>query len=466
MSTITFSGLASGIDSESLIKATSEATRIAKVNPKEEKVTQMESENSSLEELKTMLNDLKDIVDGFSSINGGAVAKSGTSSDETVVAASASKMASRGSYVVEVEQLARNSSFAFISDNPYTDVTDKINSNITEPQTVSMTIGSPSVLETISVEVTNSTTLSDFVNKFNEQSDYAVASLVNKGTPASPDYVVMVVAENSGSEKGIASVTIPDDLKTGGVWDTGCVMIEGKDALLNVNGVDLVRSSNTINDVISGVTFTLNSIGSAFITVDTDKETTEANLQEFVDLYNDIIEYITKNDKVERDESGDEVSNTYGSLAKTNVDENLMSSLRTDISSAKIAAGKAVRIMADLGITTKQDGTLNFDTDVLAEALENNADDANEVTKALGDKMGLTSGTINIYIRFNGLIDLSINNNKTEISDLNERISRAEEIIAQKEEAMRRRFARLESTMSNLQSTQTSLTSMLSYGTK
>ena len=91
MSTITFSGLASGIDSESLIKATSEASRVAKVTPKEEKVTQMESENSTLEELKTMLNDLKDIVDGFSSLNGGAVAKSASSSDETVVAATARK---------------------------------------------------------------------------------------------------------------------------------------------------------------------------------------------------------------------------------------------------------------------------------------------------------------------------------------------------------------------------------------
>lgn len=465
MATVTFSGMVSGIDTESLINATSDATRAAKVTPKEEKISEMKSENSALEELKEMLNNLKTVVDGFSTLNGGAVARSATSTDETVVAASANKYGKKGSYNVEVSSLAKNSSYTLISDTPYTSPTAKINDTITDTQTVDFTIGSPTPLETVSIDVTASTTLADFVSEFNSKSDHATASLINRGTNSNPDYVVMVVSNSSGSENGIATVNIPEELKAGGggsrVWDTGCVSVAGSDAVFSINGVDVTRKSNTINDVIDGLTFSLSSIGTATVTVDTDKEQTVANLKEFVDLYNEIVEYISKNDEVTREENGSEVRNIYGSLAKTNTDENLLSALRSDISTAKATAENSIRIFADLGITTERDGTLAFKSETLEAALDQDANAVNEITISLGDSMGLTGGTIYSYTRLNGMIDVSINSNNTQISDLNDRIARAEELILKTEENMRARFARLEATMSELQSTSSSLTSLL-----
>jgi flagellar capping protein FliD len=78
------------------------------------------------------------------------------------------------------------------------------------------------------------------------------------------------------------------------------------------------------------------------------------------------------------------------------------------------------------------------------------------------DAAATTGGTIDLYTRFNGLLDLTVNNNKDAISDLNSRIQEVERQIARQEEALKARYARLEGLMSKLQQQQSSLTSALS----
>jgi flagellar capping protein FliD len=80
---------------------------------------------------------------------------------------------------------------------------------------------------------------------------------------------------------------------------------------------------------------------------------------------------------------------------------------------------------------------------------------------SFADTTSLTGGTIDIYTRFNGLIDVTVNGNKTLITDLNARIAEAERQIAKQAEDMKARFARLESLMGRLQQQQQSLTSAL-----
>ena len=103
MPLINFAGLASGIDSEALIEAITDATRQTRVEPNETKIGELEDENDAIEELKTMLTELKDITEGFTSLSGGVVAKQASSSDETVLTASASNTALDGTYTNEAE---------------------------------------------------------------------------------------------------------------------------------------------------------------------------------------------------------------------------------------------------------------------------------------------------------------------------------------------------------------------------
>ena len=118
-------------------------------------------------------------------------------------------------------------------------------------------------------------------------------------------------------------------------------------------------------------------------------------------------------------------------------------------------------ILADMGITTERDGTLKFDSTKLQEAISKEPSSVGALLNSLADTTATTGGTIDQYTRFNGLLGVTIDANKTTITDLNQRIADAEKQIAQQAENMKARYARLESLMSKLQSQQSSLTSAL-----
>ncbi|MCB0310665.1 MAG: flagellar filament capping protein FliD, partial [Bdellovibrionales bacterium] len=202
--------------------------------------------------------------------------------------------------------------------------------------------------------------------------------------------------------------------------------------------------------------------GSATVTVSDDTAATAAVVQEFVDKYNEIVAFINSGNLVTRQEEGDEVDNIFSPLAKTSVDDGILSQIRSNFSASSYSSGDAVRIFADLGITTERDGTLLFDQEEFEDALSDEPESVRNILQNFGDVAGVTGGTIDQYTRFNGLIDIVVNGNKDLISDLNDQIARAEASILREEETLRQRFARLEGLIGQLQNQQAALSSALS----
>jgi len=120
-----------------------------------------------------------------------------------------------------------------------------------------------------------------------------------------------------------------------------------------------------------------------------------------------------------------------------------------------------VRVFADLGITTERDGSLKFDSTKLQTAISAEVSSVSEIFSAFADATATTSGLINQYTQYNGLLDTAYNANKTSIDDLNQRIEEAEKQLDRQAEQLKARYARLESTMGRLQSQQSSLTAAL-----
>lgn len=468
---INFSGLASGIDSEALIDATVEARRLQKVVPHEESIAEIEDENTALEDVQTMLTELKDIVYGFTTLAGGVVEKEATSSNEAVLTASASNTASDGTYEITVNQLAENETFSFADS--ITDTGDEIETAALGPYTYDFTVGTDAVSIDVSGDgAGGGMTYAEFVDEFNNQTDLATASFVNTGTAASPDYRLVIISHNVGTEKGAVSLSVTGGNPSTGNLNPATVQEDdAQDAQLTINGIagTFTRSSNSISDIIQGVTFNLVDTDTNTITVKVgnDPTSTKANVQSFVDKYNEIVEYLYENNLVVSEQEGDEITNVFGPLAATKVDEGLLSALRSAMSSSSYENGTEVRIFADMGITTDRDGTLLLDgstwtgAPTFEEALEAEPESVKEIFQAFADKVALTSGTIEQYTRFGGLIDNVTNGNDTLIKDLNDRIARAEASIAKEEQMLRARFARLEGTISQMQSQQSALTSAL-----
>jgi flagellar hook-associated protein 2 len=464
MATMTFSGLASGIDTASLIEATIAQKRAVRIKPLETKISQYQETNSAYTELKKLLQNLKDSADKFRTIKGSGVAMEVYSSDETVLTATIGGSATAGNYEIIAQQLARNGNFSFASSGrTYTSLDAAINPDISSggsvaDRSVNFTIGSGASAENINIEVTGSTTLAHFVSEFNSQSESATASIINKGTTSNPNYVVMVSSKNEGMEKGSITVTVGAAILNSGEGAfNDNTASEAQDAVFSLSGIGgtITRQSNTINDVIAGVSFKLQQQGSSTISIGIDNDTTTEYLQDLIDSYNEIVEYITENDRVSEEDN----SIVYGSLSKTSLDENILSTLRSALST--LSGSGSIHILADLGITTKRDGTLAFDKDLFVDAIEKDGSGVATILQNMGDTLANTGGIIDRFTSFNGLLDSAVNSNLSSITRFNERISVLEGQLSREEQSLTNRFAQLEALLGNLQQQQTSLSALL-----
>lgn len=465
MPAVTFSGIASGIDGEAIIKALLDARRVALI-PSENKLFFNQSETTALEEVNTKLLALRDALKEFSTISGGAISRVASSSNEDAIEAVAGTNANLSSTTVTVQNLARAATISF--NDRFTAFDTPLAPNLAAPAMIDLTFGTGSTTETISVEVTAETTLADLAGKINEEGeDKVIASIVNLSTSSTPSYALMLNGVQSGLEKGTLSVNVAQEIQDQGIF-AGATTLQAQDAKFTIDGLgDVTRATNTVSDLIPGVTLTLKqaNAGPVTISVSDDPEKTAERVASVVTAMNDLITYAKENGKIEikQDEETGSSKNTYGPLAKSNVDNLALSAIRTAVQSLSLdQANSSVQIFADLGIkTNKDDGTYDFDAKRFKEALAEDPAGAHQLLTSFSDLLTKTGGTIDEFTKFQGHIDSALDANTTENESLNDYIDRVERSITSEEERLKRTFARLESTIGQLNSQATALTSII-----
>ncbi|MGI6680576.1 MAG: flagellar filament capping protein FliD [Bdellovibrionota bacterium] len=459
---VSFSGIASGIDTDALIDVAISSKRALRVEPLQDKISETEDESSAIQTLKDKLLDLKNKLSKYNSLSGGAIKKGAISSDETIISAIASNISNQGSYDIQVSSLAKRGLFTF--GTRYSSQHDKVAPDATEVQEISISIGLGDNKKSYTLEIDSDTTLSDLVDKINASNIGCEAVCVNVGTSEVPSYTVMLSALNEGKTKGFVDIsTSSTDTDIIALVDNG-TLSQAQNAIFSISGLasDIERDTNTISDTIPGVTFALQSVGSATISISNDLDSTQANVQEIVDVLNDIFKFVSDNNKVERREEGENVENIFSPLSKTKVDNNAVQSIKAALVATKESEGTQVRIFADFGITTNsRDGTLNFDIEKFSEAFSKEPSSIDSLLTKFSDTLSATGGTIDQYTRFSGLLDVVVNNNANQISDYNDRIAKYEAMLVREENNLRAMYSRFESLMSKLQSSSNSLMSML-----
>ena len=206
--------------------------------------------------------------------------------------------------------------------------------DITSDQSLTLSVGDKSV----DIKVGASTTLEDIINQINDGAGDAIkASIVNTG--GENGYKMILQSKESGEKNQIkfsVAGNDPDALKgakdvleklgfkaketaiqddkgtTTGydlVIDTADTSAGGKqlqkaqDAKFNFNGIDITRSSNSVDDLIVGVTFNLNNVDEknsttgalkeSVITIGKDTDAVVKSLKSMVTAYNDLISNIS-----------------------------------------------------------------------------------------------------------------------------------------------------------------------------
>lgn len=315
-------------------------------------------------------------------------AKNATSS-HSGISVSASNSATPAQYSVNVDNLAQAHSITsgLMSDKDQTGLGSG-----------SLTIKSGSKQATIEIDSSNNT-LQGIAKAINSAKVGVTASIVNTGN----GYQLVLSSENTGTANAI-EITVDDndgdDLDGNGLSQLAFnsqaknlnEVMAAEDAIFSVNGISVTRSSNTISDLIDGVTFTLSAETSspATIKIARDTEAVAGRVQEFVDKYNELQKII--NEVTVYNPGGDS-----GSLVGHSGVRTIQSQMRALLGAVIPGLENAsVRTLSEVGISTNaQTGLLEFNASKFQQALADHEDDV----VALFAEQGRTSDSQIEFVR-------------------------------------------------------------------
>lgn len=351
-----------------------------------------------------------------------------SSSNSTVLDASASGSATLGAHTITVTKLAAT----------------EIQAAATGYASSTTALGLTGTLDFSfgSVTVAATDTLTDIQGKINSASGNTVASatIVNDGS-ASP-YKLVIAARNSGTT---GSVAITDNLSTPFGF---AVTQPADDAVLTVDGISVTSHSNTISSVISGVSLNLKSLGSSTVGVSLDTSAVTAKIQTFVDTYNKLVQTM----KTMRQKGGKLESD--GTLLS------LQSNLRNVFNSAAAITGNDFKYLTQVGVSFQKDGTLLLNTSKLQTALSSNYDNVVSLfsDSTQGFAKRLDTITTSMLDPLNGLLASTTSSINSKISWLDKRMDQLNANLLGIEARYRRQFAQLDSFLGSMTNTSNYLT--------
>lgn len=454
MAGINFIGSYSGIDGTQIDKLM-EAERMPLVQMSNKK-TQIDSQRGAWKDINTRL---KSLFDKLKSLQSPSLyeTKKATSSDDKLFTANVNSSAVEGTYNIKVDQVATNSRY----------ITDKIDNEnlqnlIGEGKTFiikNADENGENVKNTFDIKVEKDDTLKDIARKINEKSikhkDESGKEVKGSGIKATIVDGRLVLEDSKTGER---EISILDKEGSEGFSELfkstnpKYGLQKGQQAKFSVNGIDVVKDSNTINDVIEGVVLNIKqkTDKTETITVGQDFEKIEKAVKDFVDQYNSTMNFI--NSKLD---AGDpEVVGSKGDLAGDGSLMRLQKSLRSLVT-AKMGSQTTIKDISELGVSTKdRHGDLVFDSSKLKAFMKDDPSavkefftNKSEDNKSTGYIERLNS-TIDQFISTkNGIIKTKNESFDRTLKDLNRQIETFNERMERKEKQYIKMFSALDVAM-------------------
>ena len=456
MGTISIGGLATGLDTNSIVTQLTALERDRSITPLQNeesaanaKQVALQTFNTKVAAFLTAVNQLKDPQ--------GVLIPQASSSDTSVLTVSAAAGALNGSTEITVNHLARPAIATAANGTATATATVA-----TGDGTFAFRIGSTGPVQVIPIDAT--TTLDGLANSINALGAGVDASVVNVGTTATPDFRLRLSSTQTGVAQGVNIVT---DDTTLGVSVTQTAL----DASFNVSGFSdpLSRDSNTVTGVIPGVTIQLASPGGP-VTVAVANDTTAITNQvsAVISAFNDIVNFVGGESTISQDTSTDLRTVSIGPLALDSTVRGVLDSLHSLISSPTPGTSDTYNVLAQLGITTQRDGTLAFDTGTFATELAAHGSDVaklfggSDTTPGVADKL---SDYVNAITQPGGLIDVHNTAIADQIRTLQDRVAAGQRNLDAFTANLNAQFVSLETLVSGLKSQSNFLTSAFGGGT-
>ena len=429
-------GLATGLDTKTMIAQLLQVERSAQIGPKRRKA-EADARSQAMNDLINLMKEVRTAAEEIDT-DSEAAAVTATSGDTDKFTVTGDGTALPGTYSLAIASLARAQKDMVTLG---TSLTDPI-----QEGTYTIQVDGESAVDFV-VDANNNT-LAGFISAVNSSESGVIASTIFDGT----NYTLVLTAEETGKAVSYSA-------RDGADWKdldgnkSGLTMYESHlDAAFTIDGIPITSDSNEITDAITGVTINLLET-TAFD--DNGMPTESINLE-------------VKADTVKTSDNVEKLTSAVGKIL-SNLKTNMSSSedragiLAFD-STARMLRGAIADALVDrqdgntgtynsltmIGIGQDRYGNLSFDKDEFAEALAKDKDGV----------MGLITGTDGLAERFKEMSDdytfsdgfLTIRKTmySDRSSDISKAISRMEDRVLSYEKRLKNQFAKLEQMVSGL----------------
>jgi flagellar hook-associated protein 2 len=456
MATLSSPGIGSGLDVNGIVTQLMALER-RPIQQLESASSRYQTQLSAFGKLQSAMTTLRDAARKLSEASNWSPSTV-VSAVPLAVSATSSGTTPPGSYSVSVSRLAAAQTLS--SSSTYGAATDTVGDGSLSIElgtwdagqtTFTAKAGATPVTVTIPPEAS---TLADIRDAINRAGAGVSASIVNDASGArlalrsttTGAANAFRISVSEGTTPGLSALAFDPPAGGSGMTQT----LAAANAEASINGVTVSSATNTLSDVLDGLTIKLGQVTTnpVEVTADRDTATIRKSITDFATAYNDLV-------KLSREQTRyDEATQNAGVLQGDRSAVGLLSQLRSLVGSNS-GASTAFSRLANVGLEPQSDGTLKVNDSRLDGALSR----IDELRTFFSrNEAGTTQDGFGVLLRDFGDGTLGADGVlTTRQSGLKERISRNTDSIAQLEDRLalvekrlRDRYTRLDSSMAQL----------------
>lgn len=432
MSTISSLGVGSGIDLENLVNALVRGQRA----PQDLQLNRRESRAKlELSALGTLRSAVSSLATATGALDGIRTPLRSQLNGPEVASVSLSDRAERATYQLRVIQLASAQSQA---SEPFIDADTPLGNGM-----LTVTFGD----RTVELDLSEGDwSLRDVRDAINSSDADVQAAVVRDGE----GFRLLLTSAQSGSA-GEMSFAVSGSLDTRLSSAELTETQTAQDAVFRINGLELTSSSNSVEDVIPGVTLnligtTLEEASSTNVSIEPDRGAVRQRVEALVTAYNKLVEETRKLGRFnpETQEAGPLLGNAVLRSVQSRISGVLSGTVDTELEA------NPFRSLLELGVRTGVDGLAQLDASAFNEAI---AQDEGAVEAVLSGFGASFAETLRSFSGSDGII----NGRTTALNQQVRRVTQQREALDQRmsqvEDRLRAQFTALDSLVTQFQNT-------------
>ena len=443
--TIQFGGLATGLDTSSIIDQLMELER-RPLSLLEKDKTWLNSRLQAFTELDTKLKSFADSITNLGDANTLLQRSIRQSSDALLTARVDSNAQAGASYQVEVVSLAQVQKSVSAGVASKTDAVFGVG-------TMSLTLDGDGTAHTIDIG-DGQNSLTGIMNAINTADLGVTASIINDGS-ATPFRLVL-----TGNDPAKSFTLDATGLSGGIVLNLGAPVQQATRAHVRVDTIDIYSDSNTLTEAIPGVTLDLlkASVGTTTsLNVGINRDSIKATIEAFAKGYNEVVGFITSQSTM----NGAKGGVLGGDSGIGTIKRRLQTMLTQPLSNSGVFTA-----LSQLGFETQKDGTLKVNEKTLNAAIDENLD---SVTSLLAGENGVDgiAGHFQDYLEtltdsVSGLLKGRKDSIDSNLRRLDTRITSMEMRLEKRQQMLERQFSAMETLISGLNAQSSYLSQQMS----